>query len=297
MAYDETKSYVLTASSAAITAWMSALYDHFLAAPGLWRLKSGAGSSAAGIIIEPKSPISGYNLGISIRRNGTTNFQVALDPLNSYTAAGGAGSGPTGASAQASAEVTLPITSIASTKIAISETPDCVLGGFFNATLTTSPQAFQIGRVFDLLRESFRNAPLLNNGLAILVGAPQLDSASGWSTGTGGASRVRHNGAWRPLDIDVLSAASANNPIPDSPNADRQTIVPGIFGAYNAASTLPMRCMVSRYIGISASAQNNCTILSSDTADEAWLTQVDGAFNTVTSKYCMTWEKGVAKPS
>jgi hypothetical protein len=297
MSYDQTKSYVLNAASAAITDWMAALHDHFAAAPGLWRLKAGAGSSSAGIVIEPKNPVAGYDIALSIRRNGTTNFQIALDPLNSYTAAGNASGGPTGGSAQASPEVTLPITSIASTKIALSETPDCVLGGLFNSGLTTTPQAFQAGRVFDPLRESFRNAPLLNNGLAVLVGPPQLDNATGWSTGTGGASRVRHNGGWRPIDIDVLSAGTANNPIPDAPNADRQTIVPGVFAAYNAASTLPMRAMVSRYIGIAAANYANCIILSSDTLDEAWLVQVDGAFNLFVARYCMTWEKGVAKPS
>lgn len=297
MSYDQTKSYVLTAGGATITDWMAALYAHFDAAPGLWRIKAGSSSTAAGIIIEPKAPIAGYNLGISIRRNGTTNFQFGLDPSNSYSAAGGAGAGPTGGSGLASGEIVLATTNIANAKIELSETPDAVLGGFFNAALVTTPQAFQVGRVFDPLRESFRNAPLLNNGLAVLAGVPQLDGSSAWGCGTSGASRVRHNGGWRPLDINTLSASSVNNVIPDAPSADKQTIVPGIFGAYNAASTLPMRCMASRYIGIAATAYANCTILSSDTEDEAWIVQVDGSFNGTVAKYCMTWEKGVAKPS
>lgn len=297
MSYDQTKSYVLTAGGATITDWMAALYNHFDTAPGLWRIKAGSGSTAAGIIIEPKAPIAGYNLGVSIRRNSTTNFQIAIDPSNSYSAAGGAGSGPTGGSGLASGDITLAITNIANAKIELSETPDAVLGGFFNAALVTTPQAFQVGRVFDPLRESFRNAPLLNNGLAVLAGVPHLDSAGAWGTGTSGASRVRHNGGWRPIDINTLGVSSVNNVIPDAPGADKQTIVPGIFGAYNAASTLPMRCMASRYLGIAATAYANCTILSSDTEDEAWLVQVDGTFNPSTAKYCMTWEKGVAKPS
>ena len=150
--YSETKSYVLTAATSGIADLMSAIHSHFNTAPGHWQLKSGTSSTADAIIIEPKTPLTGYDLGISIRRNGTTDFRVALDPLNSYSAAGSSGGGPTGASAEASAEIAQIITGIASTKIIVCEYQDAIFVAFHNALLTESIRAFHIGRCFDPLR-------------------------------------------------------------------------------------------------------------------------------------------------
>jgi hypothetical protein len=133
MSLDQTKAYVLTAASSSISDLMTAIYDHFNTAPGLWRLKPGTSSSAQGVVIEPKTPVSGYNIGVSIRRNSNTNFQLALDPLNAYTAAGNASVGPVGGSSEASGDITLAITGIASAKIALIETPDAIAALFSTA--------------------------------------------------------------------------------------------------------------------------------------------------------------------
>jgi hypothetical protein len=298
MSLSNVKAYVLTAASSSLTDLVSALYAHFNSAPGLWRLKSGAGSSAAGMVVEPKTPITEagftFNLGVSIRRNGTTNFQLALDPLNSYSAAGNAAGGPTGGSVQASGDITLAITNIANAKIALVETQDALLCLFFNSGLTQSPQAFHIGRVFDVIRETYRLAPLLNNGLAVLAGLPGQNSNSQWGCSMTGASRIRHNGGWRPLNI---IAQGNNNEIPDAPSANKETIVPMICDAFNAASTLPMRILVARYLGIAASARAGRTLLESTTEDEAWMHVVDGNFNLSAAVNVVIWEKGTAKPS
>lgn len=292
------KAYVLTAATSGITDLMTALFDHFTAAPGLWRLKSGTSGTAAGFIIEPKAPVteSGFlfNLGISIRRNGTTNFQLALDPLNSYTGAGDAASGPTGGSVQASGDITLATTNIASTKIAVIETQDAMFALFFNAGLTNCPQLFHIGRCFDVMRESYRLAPLLNNGLAVLAGQFQQVTNGGLGTGTGGASRARHNGAWRPIDI---VSGGVNNPIPDAPNADKETVVQWIANAYNAASSLPMRILVSRYMGIAANSRNTRTLIESATEDESWIHISEGFYTGSSANTVIIWEKGVSKPT
>lgn len=295
MTLAQTKSYTLTAAGTTLTDLMTALYDHWLSAPGLWQLKAGVGSSAQGAVIVPKAPVSGYDIGISVRRNGTTNFQLALDPSNSYTAAGDASGGPTGGSGTASAERTLATTSIASAKIAVIEMPDAVAVFFYNSGLTTCPQAFHIGRVFDPMLEIMRSAPLLNDGLAVLVGQPQADSAAGWGGGTSGQAVIRHNGAWRP--ITWPSATSSNAAIPDAPNADRELFLPNICDAYNAASTLPMRCLLTRYLRRAAASRANKILVEATGVDEAWIHFADGSFNPTSSSNVISWEKGVSKPT
>lgn len=294
MSLDQTKAYVLTAATSGISDLMTAIHDHFNTAPGLWQLKAGAGSSAQGIVIEPKTPVSGYDVGISIRRNSTTNFQLALDPLNSYTAAGNASGGPTGGSGEASGDITLAITGIASAKIALIETPDAIVALFFNAGLTTCPQAMHIGRAFDPKLEIMRSAPLLSNGLAVLAGLPHANATNGWGGSTGGVSRVRHNGGWRPIAWVTIPS---NNPIPNSPNADRELMLPVDCDAYNAASTLPMRGLETRYLRVAAASRTSRILVESTDQDEAWMHVADGTFNGTAAVNVITWEKGVAKPT
>jgi hypothetical protein len=294
MSLDQTKAYVLTAASSSISDLMTAIYDHFNTAPGLWRLKPGTSSSAQGVVIEPKTPVSGYNIGVSIRRNSNTNFQLALDPLNAYTAAGNASVGPVGGSSEASGDITLAITGIASAKIALIETPDAIAALFFNSGLTTCPQALHIGRVFDPKLEIMRSEPLLSNGLAVLAGPPQMNQSQGWGMGTSGVSRVRHNRGWRPI---AWAGIPNNNPIPNAPSADRELLLPVAADAYNAANTLPMRALESRYLRVAAASRTSRVLVESTDQDEAWMHFADGSFNTSASVNVITWEKGVAKPT
>jgi hypothetical protein len=294
MTLAQTKSYTLTAAGTTLTDLMTALYDHWLSAPGLWQLKAGVGSSSQGAVIVPKAPVSGYDIGISVRRNGTTNFQLALDPLNSYAAAGNASGGPTGGSGEASGDITLATTSIASAKITLIEMPDAVAGFFYSSGLLSCPQAFHVGRVFDPMLEIMRSAPLLNSGLAVLVGQPQMDATSGFGCGTSGASRIRHNGGWRPLS---WVTNTNNNAIPDAPNADRELFLPQICDAYNAASTLPMRCLLTRYLRRAAASRANRILAEATGIEEAWMHLADGTFNLTASSSVISWEKGVSKPT
>jgi hypothetical protein len=301
MAYSETKSYVITAPSAGIADLMTAIYDHFNSAPGLWRLKSGAGSSNTGIVIEPKSPLSGYNLGISIRRNGTTNFQVALDPLNSYTAAGNSSGGPTGGSAQASGDITQIITNIAYTKFAICEYPDAIMILFFTASRVGVAQAPHIGRTIDPTRESYRSAPLLCNGLAVQVGLPTFSvSLSGnvWFASSA-PSRIRCNGGWHKLyPVGYSNVNSMSNPIPDSPNPNRAVVVAPMLGCYVDASTNYLDILLPRYFGRIGFADSICKVAESDTEDEAWLyVNCNDFVESASGKYVVSWEKGVVAPT
>lgn len=298
MSLADTKSYTLTAATSGISDLMAALHTHFSSAPGLWQLKSGVGSSSAGIVIVPKVPVSGYDIAISIRRNGTTNFQLALDPLNSYTAAGNASGGPTGGSAQASGDITQIITNIASTKIAVTEYPDAIKLDFYNSGLTVAVQSPHIGRVGDPIRESYRAAPLLCDGLGVLVGYLQLDQAtnsSGWQGGTSGASRIRSNGGWRA--IEWLQGNPPNGTIPDAPAANKEIVTPISIVVYHDASTNRSPILLSRYFGKAGASRNTRTIIASDTADEAWMHTADGVFNLTASSAVAAWEKGAPAPT
>lgn len=299
MSYSETKSYVLTAATSGIADLMTALFDHFTAAPGLWRLKVGVGSSNTGIIIEPKTPLVGYNLGVSIRRNGTTNFQMELDPLNSYTAAGNSGTGPTGGSAQASGDITQVITGIGYTKIAVCEYPDAIMILFFTAARAHVAQAVHIGRVFDPTRESYRNAPLLCNGLAVVVGVPTLVSSNNVWFHFNSPSRIRCNGGWRTLyPVGFSNGNNVSNPIPDSPNPNRAVVVSPFTGCYVDSGTNYLDILLPRYFGRIGIADTVCKVAESNTSDEAWLYIItNDATEPTTGKNVVSWEKGVVAPT
>lgn len=298
--YNQTKSYVLTASSSGIADLMSALYTHFNLGSGLWTIKSGTSSTVDGIIIEPVTPVAGYDMGISIRRNGTTDFSVGLDPLNTYSAAGSSGAGPTGASAEASAEIAQVITDVASAKIMICEYPDSIFIGFFNSGLIATVRSMHIGRCFDPLRESYREAPLLNNGLAVLVGKGTLASVSGgWFNGST-TSVVRNNGGWRKVyAVGYSFINSYSNPIPDSPNPNKMMIAAPIFGCYHDASTNYSIMLIARYFGYCGVTDTNRKVLQSDAEDEAWIYCMpsDGFYEITDTRFVFSWEKGVNAPA
>jgi hypothetical protein len=293
--YSTTKSYVLLSAGTTATTLVSTLYDHFLAAPGLWRIKTGVAGDSDGFIIEPKTPVTGYNIGASIRRNSTTDIRVQVDEGNGFTARGSAAGAATGASALAMSEGTLPMTGIASAVVAISETPDGVIVLFYTTLLANVAQVIYIGRGANPDRAVYREAPLLFNGIVCMLGSPTWQPvAAGFIGGPSSASRTRSNGGTRALY--AVSTAPANSPIPNSPGSPVEIITAPNIGVYHDASTNFSEMGSLRYIGRAATARTNRVVIQHPTEQEAWLHISDATYETLSSKNVITWEKGVPGP-
>lgn len=295
--FSAAKSYVLTAGSTSVADIMTALHTHFSAGAGNWRLKAGVGNSADGFIIEPKTPVTAnghtYNTGISIRRNGTTDWRIALDEGNAYTAAGNSSGGPSGASGNAIGEITASTSGIASAKIAVSELLDCVFVVFFNSGLTVTQQGWMLGRAFDGANGGLNTAPLLNKGNAVCVGVPHIQS-SGW-IGTSGASRMRSNGGSR--SVYAVNTNQYNNPIPDAPAASKEIITPLFCGVYHDASSNYTDCLMTRYLRLAGTLRVARAKFENLTLDECWMHINDPVFTLGGSKAVIPWEQGVAAPA
>lgn len=294
--YSTTKSYVLTAAGFTATNLMSALYDHFAAAPGLWRLKSGTSSNADGIIIEPKLPVDGYNIGISIRRNSTTDLRYQVDDQNSFTAAGTSASGAAGGSATVLTECTMPMTNIGSAKIAISETPDAVIGLFYTTLLSNVAQMFYLARTVTPDRAVYRTAPLLFNGVGCMIGTLSYQAASvTFLGGPSSATKIRSNGGSRPMA--AVATTPVNMPIPNSPGPSVEIITAPKVLVYHDASTNSSEMGALIYIGRAAVVRANRDVIQHPTEQEAWMHVTDPTYETSNSRNVVTWEKGVAAPS
>jgi hypothetical protein len=294
--YSTVKSYTIVSVSTSATELMFALWTHFDSAPGLWRVKAGTTSGANGIIIEPKVALPGYNIGVSIRRNGTSDIRVQVDPLNSFTTAGNATTAPSGGSALVLPEITMPLTNIASEAIGLSEMADAMLPLFYGSTMSTVAQIIHAGRVANPDREIYRSEPLAFNGVGCLVGVPNHQLVGqGFIGGTSAASRLRSNGGSRA--VYPLSSSPGNSPIPRAPNPPLEIVVPIKIGIYHDASTNFSEIGSLRYVGRAGVARSNTVVVQHPTEQEAWLHVTDTTYEPTTSKTVIAWEKSVPSPT
>lgn len=286
------KSFTYDASTADPAGFMAQIFNHFNTAAEYWTLETGSDGDAIVLINSADS-----SMRLSIRRQGIASLETLYDPGNGSLSPGSASSGPSGATSEASPEVSFDtaVPEAPSTRFFITELPDAVIILLQNGGKQYAQAFIMAGRILQPLRTDYPSLGMA--GDAVFAGRIGISNSSTYVFGSGGsaanvASKVKAGDGWYGAGITFPSSHGA---VKEANGTIKYVVGPALIqagesgGGVGSSTTVGLTKYFGLYPTTSLSGQGdapNRTLYSG--TDDAWLAVDDSA---TTTKYLISWEK------